>query len=78
MKEQTTKRLFRASEHHAQIEQLYLELAEFNRRIAGLEKPQANTRTTEILKASAIVLAQQLDEVRCAVATENLASLLAK
>lgn len=51
MQEQTTRSSFRASVH--QIERLYLDLAEFNRQIEGLEKLQADTQTTEILKASA-------------------------
>jgi uncharacterized protein YydD (DUF2326 family) len=64
--------------HHARIEQLNLELAAFNKRIAELEKLHAETQSTELLRATAITLARQIDEVRCSLATEKLAGLLAK
>jgi hypothetical protein len=66
------------ADHHAQIEQLHLELAAFNQRIAELETLHLESSMVEDLKANALLLSRQIDEVRCSIATEQLAGLLAK
>jgi hypothetical protein len=65
---------------HAEIQQLHIRLAGFNARIADLEKfdREGSGRHVEQLKADAILLAQQIDEICCSLAEERLASLLAR
>ncbi len=53
-------------------------LAAFNKRIAELEKGHDQSPMIETLKATASILSRQIDEVRCSIATERLAGLLAK
>lgn len=62
----------------AEIDQLNLVLAAFNKRITELEKREADSPMIETLRASAILLARQIDELRCALATHQLAGLLAR
>ena len=61
----------------AEIEHLRLELAAFNERIEELEKQHPDALKIEALKTSALVLARQIDEIRCSSANE-LIHLLAK
>ena len=61
----------------AEIEKLRLELASFNARIEELERQHPEASKIEALRASALVLARQIDEIRCAGAHE-LTHLLAK
>ncbi len=65
---------------HAEIQQLHIRLAGFNARIADLEKldREGSGSHVEQLKADAILLAQQIDEICCSLAEERLASLLAR
>ena len=65
-------------DHHAEIEHLNLQLAAFNRRISELEKSHPERETVETLKASAVLLARRIDEVRCLVATDHLVGVLTK
>ena len=76
MRAQRVWRTLGADQHHAEIERLHLELSGFNERIAELEKTHAESSMIEILKATAILLSRQIDEVRCSLATEKLATLL--
>jgi len=62
---------------NAEIERLRLELASFNERIKELEKQHPDASKIEALKISALVLARQIDEIRCSSANE-LTHLLAK
>jgi hypothetical protein len=62
---------------NAEIEHLRLELASFNERIEELEKQHPDASKIEALKASALVLARQIDEIRCSSAND-LTDLLAK
>jgi uncharacterized protein YydD (DUF2326 family) len=62
---------------NAEIEHLRLELASFNERIEELEKQHPDASKIEALKASALVLARQIDEIRCSSAND-LTGLLAK
>ncbi|MDR3485436.1 MAG: hypothetical protein P4M05_11085 [Bradyrhizobium sp.] len=62
---------------NAEIEQLRLELASFNDRINELEKQHPDASKIEALKTSALVLARQIDEIRCS-STHELTYLLAK
>ena len=62
---------------NAEIERLRLELASFNERIKELEKQHPDASKIEALKTSALVLARQIDEIRCSSANE-LTHLLAK
>jgi hypothetical protein len=60
-----------------EIEELRLELASFNQRINELEKQHPDISKIEQLKTSALVLARQIDEIRCP-STNELTHLLAK
>jgi hypothetical protein len=66
-----------AARNSAEIERLRLQLASFNARIEELEKQHPEASKIEALRASALVLARQIDEIRCANAHE-LTNLLAK
>ena len=61
----------------AEIGRLRLQLASFNERIEELEKQHPEASKIEALRASALMLARQIDEIRCASANE-LAHLLAR
>jgi uncharacterized protein YydD (DUF2326 family) len=61
----------------AEIERLRLELAALNRRIEELEKRHPEASKIEALRASALVLARQIDEIRYSSA-DDLTDLLAK
>jgi len=63
---------------HAEIERLHSELSAFNKRIAELEELNAEGPRIETLKSTAMLLSRQIDEVRCSLATEQLAGLLAR
>ncbi|WP_375787741.1 hypothetical protein ACE10Z_09805 [Bradyrhizobium sp. Pha-3] len=67
-------------EKNEEIERLYLELASFNQRIQELEKQHLEASTIEALKASALTLARQIDEICCSAAStaNELTRLLAK
>jgi hypothetical protein len=62
---------------NAKIEHLRLELASFNERIEELERQHPDASKIEALKTSALVLARQIDEIRCSSAND-LTDLLAK
>jgi hypothetical protein len=62
------------ADFRAEIERLYLRLAAVNQRIA--EHPES--QTLESLKASALSLIRQIDEIRCSIADEQLTGLLAR
>ena len=61
----------------AEIEQLRSELASFNERIVKLENQHPDASKIEALKVSALLLARQIDEIRCSTAND-LTDLLAK
>jgi uncharacterized protein YydD (DUF2326 family) len=61
----------------AEIERRRLELASFNERIEELEKQHPEASKIEALRVNALVLARQIDEVRCSSAN-YLADLLAR
>jgi hypothetical protein len=69
-------RPIRANKHNAEVEQLSLQLASFNKRILELEKSHPETSKIEALKVSALVVSRQIDELRCA--TDDLTGLLAR
>jgi hypothetical protein len=64
--------------HKTELERLHLELASLNKRIAELEQSRSQSSTIEALKSSALMLSRQIDDLRSSIATEQLASLLAK
>jgi hypothetical protein len=66
------------ADHRAEIERLYFRLAAVNARIAELEKTHPPSETAESLKASALSLTRQIDEVRCSIVDEQLTGLLAR
>jgi hypothetical protein len=66
------------ADHRAAIERLYFQLAAVNQRIAELERIDSESETVESLKASALSLTRQIDEIRCSIADEQLTGLLAK
>lgn len=67
-----------ASNDNSEIERLHLELASFNQRIRELESLHPESSKIEALKASALVVSRQIDELRCLRATQDLAGLLSK
>jgi hypothetical protein len=66
------------ADHCAEIERLYLRLAAVNERIADLDKIHPESETLAGLKASALLLTRQIDEIRCSIADEQLTGLLAR
>jgi uncharacterized protein YydD (DUF2326 family) len=60
-----------------EIERLQHELAGFNERITELEKQHPEASKLEALRASALLLARQIDELRCS-NSSDLTELLAK
>jgi hypothetical protein len=61
----------------AEIARLRLELAAFNERITELEKQHPEASKLEALRGGALLLARQIDELRCSSAND-LTELLAK
>ena len=59
-----------AIKNSAEIERLRQQLAAFNARIEELESQHPEASKIEALRASALVLARQIDEIRCAGAHE--------
>jgi hypothetical protein len=55
---------------NAEIEHLRLELASFNERIEELEKQHPDASKIDALKARALALARQIDEIRCSTAND--------
>lgn len=66
------------ADHRAEIERLYLRLAAVNERIAELDAMDSENETLTSLKASALTLTRQIDEIRCSMADEQLTGLLAR
>jgi len=62
---------------NAEIERLRLQLASFNEQIEKLEKQHPDASKIEALRVSALVLARQIDEIRCS-SVNDLTGLLAK
>jgi uncharacterized protein YydD (DUF2326 family) len=62
---------------NAEIEHLRQELAVLNARIEELEKQHPEASKIEALRVNALVLARQIDEIRCSSAND-LADLLAR
>ena len=61
-----------------EIERLHRELASFNQRIRELEGLHPESSKIEALKARALVVSREIDELRCRRATLDLAGLLSK
>jgi hypothetical protein len=78
MKAKRAATLIGGDQESLNIERLHIELAAFNRRIAELERLHPEGPRIEILKASALLISRQIDELRCLNATEELAGLLAR
>ena len=66
-----------AAKNDAEIEWVRRELAAFNKRIEELEKQHPEASKIEALRVNALVLARQIDEIRCSSAND-LADLLAR
>lgn len=66
------------ADHHAEIERLYFRLAAVNEGIAELDRTHPESEAVESLKASALSLTRQIDEIRCSIADEQLTGLLAR
>jgi len=62
---------------NAEIERLRQELAALDARIEELEKQHPEASKIEALRVNALVLARQIDEIRCSSAND-LADLLAR
>jgi hypothetical protein len=65
-------------ESNPEIEQLHLELASYNDWIAEIENLHPDSLKIESLKARALALSRQIDEIRCSSATTELTGLLAQ
>ena len=66
------------ADHRAEIERLCFRLAAINERIVEFDEKHPESETVEILKASALSLIRQIDEIRCSIADEQLTGLLAR
>ena len=77
MRAQRAWKKFTPARENAEIEGLRLELAAFNERIEQLEKQHPCASKIEELKASALALARQIDELRCSNGND-LTDLLAR
>jgi hypothetical protein len=66
------------AKNNAEIERLLSELAALNRRVDEVERQHPERPKLDALKANAIMLARQIDELRCSHATERLGELLRK
>jgi hypothetical protein len=62
----------------AEIDHLHHQLAALNARIEELEKQHPDGTEIDALKASALLLSRQIDELRCSRAAEDLKDLLAR
>ena len=62
----------------AEIERLCSRLAAVNEGIAELDRRHPESDAVESLKASALSLTRQIDEIRCSIADEQLTGLLAR
>lgn len=62
----------------ASVEQLQSRLDDLNKRLGQLETRNAGSGTVEELKASALSLSREIDDIRCAEATAALSELLRK
>ena len=71
------KRISKPTEPAKKIERLRQELAALNARIEELEKQHPEASKIEALRVNALVLARQIDEIRCSSAND-LADLLAR
>ena len=77
MRAQRVWKPVRPVEKNAEIDRLRLELAALNERIEELEKQHPEASKIEALRVNALVLARQIDEIRCSSAND-LTDLLAK
>ena len=66
------------ADHRADIERLLFRLAAVNAGIAELDKLNSESEALEGLKASALCLTRQIDEIRCSIVDEQLTGLLAR
>ncbi|OKO68699.1 hypothetical protein AC629_41910 [Bradyrhizobium sp. NAS80.1] len=62
----------------ASIGQLQSRLDDLNKRLSQLESQHPESWTIEELKSSALSLSREIDDIRCAEATEALSELLRK
>ena len=77
MTAQRVRKLGGLVKSNAEIERLRMELASLNARIEELEKQHPEASKIEALRVSALVLARQIDAIRCSSAND-LTDLLAK
>jgi len=77
MQAQMVRKSVEQFNNSADIERLRLDLAALNERIEELEKQHPEASKIEALRASALALAWQIDEIRC-LSANNLTDLLAK
>jgi uncharacterized protein YydD (DUF2326 family) len=77
MRAQRVWKPFGAVRKDAEIERLYVELAALNARIEELEKQHPEALKIEELRAGALTLARQIDEICCS-SVNDLTDLLAK
>ena len=77
MQVQRTLKPIELLQKSAEIERLGQELAALNVRIEELEKQHPEASRIEALRVSALVLARQIDEIRCSGAND-LTDLLAR
>lgn len=66
------------ADRRAEIERLCVRLAAVNESIAELDGIHPESETLASLKASALSLARQIDDISCSIADEQLTGLLAR
>lgn len=62
----------------ANIGQVQSRLDDLNKRLSQLENQHPESRQIEELKSNALSLSREIDDIRCAEATEALSELLRK
>lgn len=67
-----------SNKNTAEIDHLHQQLAAFNALIEELEKQHPDGTKIDALKAGALLLSRQIDELRCSRAAEDLKDLLAR
>ena len=78
MRAQRVWRTLGVHKNDAEIERLHRQLAAYNQQIEEVEKRDPESSEIDGLKVRALLLSRQIDELRCAKATEELAGLQAR
>ncbi|MBR0774588.1 hypothetical protein JQ625_07085 [Bradyrhizobium diazoefficiens] len=72
------QRVWRVNNAGPSVGQLQSRLDDLNKRLSRLESEHPGSSTIESLKSTALGLSREIDDLRCAEATEALSELLRK